>query len=282
MTLAAYLAHYPIGRALKAHAAGEELPSWELHPVDVEAARPWADMLHTLRRARPAVAFPSRAVVVDIANEYAVIPAVTFRPGDPMAADFAEGKGFDAPCDKIAVPDERTANAPPVEPPAGDTALPPMSPATYDLDRYGRPILPPADEGDDADPAAIAVLKARYAALEGDGRLWVNAVAKAAQAAGGALSLAESQPQSIRRFEAMRGLVLLAEGGFADDDATRGILRPILGDIADLKDFTVGKLVGHLTPAEAAVFARLADTVANGTVALHVKLDGRYEWEFAT
>ena len=274
----AYLAHYPLSAALKAHAAGDPLPRWELHPVDVEAAQPWADMLHTLRRARPAVAFPGRADAVD----------------------------------KIAAPDERTANVSTVEQPAGE-ATSPASPATlaeffdglpdeggtidveaateairahrdgrtYDVDRFGRPVLPPADEGDDADPQAVAVLKARYAALEGDGKAWVNAVAKQAQAAGGALSLADSQPQSIRRFEAMRGLVLLAEGGFADDGATRGILRPILGDVADMAAFSVGKLVAALTPAEAARFALLADTVANGSVSLSVKLDGRYEWEFA-
>jgi hypothetical protein len=249
---AAYLAHYPLSAALKAHAAGDPLPRWELHPVDVEAARPWADMLHTLRRARPAVAFPGRADVVD----------------------------------KIAAPDERTANVSTVEQPAGGD--PPASPAkpldnskSYDVDRFGRPVLPPADEGDDADPQAVAVLKARYAALEGDGKAWVNAVAKQAQAAGGALSLADSQPQSIRRFEAMRGLVLLAEGGFADDAGVRGILRPILGDVADMMAFSVGKLVAHLTPAEAARFASLAEQVVDGAVSLAVKADGRYEWEFA-
>ena len=277
-TLAAYLAHYPLSAALKAHATGDPLPCWELHPVDVEAARPWADMLHTLRRARPAVAFPGPADTID---------GVAFRPGDPMAADFAEGKGFDAPCDKIAAPDERTANAPPVEQPAGED--PPASPAKpldnskeYDVDRFGRPILPPADEGNPADPTAITILKTRYAALEGDGRSWVNAVAKQAQAAGGTLSLADSQPQTIRRFEAMRALVLLAEGGFADDQAVRGILRPILGDVADSRLFTVGKLVAALNPDEAARFAALAGQVVDGAAALAItQPDGLYVWEFA-
>ena len=303
-TLAAYIAHYPIGKALKARAAGDPLPRWELHPVDVEAARPWADMLHTLRRARPAVAFPGRAErrtddsvvdppadVVDIANEYTVIPAgfvdgVAFRPGDPMAADFAEGKGFDAPCDKIAVPDERTANVSTVEPPAGEA--PPASPAQsldnpkgYALDRFGRPVLPPADEGDDADPRAVVALKARYAALTGDAKAWVNATAKAAQQAGGALSLADSQPQSVRRFEAMRGLVLLAEAGFTDDDGVRGILRPILGDVADMAAFSVGRLVAALTPDEAARFARLADEVASDAVDVKWTDGPRCEWGFA-
>ena len=89
-TPAAYLAHYPLSAALKAHAAGEPLPRWELHPVDVEAARPWADMLHTLRRIRPAVAFPGRADTVDDADKIADV-AKTVLEGkvDPAAARVA-------------------------------------------------------------------------------------------------------------------------------------------------------------------------------------------------
>ncbi len=264
----AHLAHYPLSKALKAHGEGlavKSLPRWELHPVDVEVARPWADMLHSLRRIRPAVAFPGRA--------------------DTPTSELVQES-------TIAVPDERTANVSTVEQPAGED-VPSTSPAkSYDLDRFGRPVLPPADEGDDADSAAVAVLKARYNKLPGkpddpskqaDVRTpfgWVNAVARQAQAAGGALSLSPSQPQSIRRFEAMRALVLLAENGFDDDDGVRGILRPILGDVADMAAFNLGKLVGALTPSDAARFALLAERVVDG-VAVAIQRDGRYEWEFA-
>jgi hypothetical protein len=216
-------------------------------------------MLHTLRRARPAVAFPAQVDGIE------VIP-------------------------QIAVPTDTHGNAPVVEQSAGGAtpSAPPAqsldNPKEYAVDKFDRPVLPPADEGDNADPAAITALKARYAALDGDGRAWVNAIAKQAQAAGGALSLADSQPQTIRRFEAMRALVLLAEGGFADDSggAVRGILRPILGDVADSRLYTLGKLIAHLDQHDAARFAQYADTVANGTAALAItQPDGHYHWEFA-
>jgi hypothetical protein len=264
-TPAAWLAHYPLSAALRAHtsAPGLELPVWELHPVDVEAARPWADMLHTLRRARPAVAFPG---VVDTST-----------------SEQHQNS-------KIAAPTDTHGNAPVVEQPAGGDEQPRPSPPAkplenpkeYEVDKFDRPVLPPADEGDNADAAAITALKARYAALDGDGRAWVNAIAKQAQAAGGALSLADSQPQTVRRFEAMRALVMLAEAGFADEPATRGILRVILGDVADSRLYTLGKLVAHLDEWEAGRFAQLADTVANGAAALAItQPDGRYIWEFA-
>lgn len=103
----------------------------------------------------------------------------------------------------------------------------------------------------------LAVLQREYGALDADGRAWITALTDQAMRAGVSFHL--SSTKTVRRFEIVRALVLLAQQGLTDDQVVRDLLEPIIGDPAQFPSVPVGHLVGSLDASEAAKFAGLVD-----------------------
>lgn len=133
-------------------------------------------------------------------------------------------------------------------------------------------------EGDTSDGGTFDALQARYLALSAEGRGWIQSLTEAAQHA--LVSFHAKGNRTVRRYEIIRALVLLADDGAPDDETMRCLLATVVGDVAHFASVHVGHLVGSLDVHEAARFAaacdafvagRMTATVANdGTVSLHV------------
>jgi hypothetical protein len=138
----------------------------------------------------------------------------------------------------------------------------------------------PPDEGPDATDDAYEALRARYQALDPAASSWVSAIATQAKRAGYGVHMSESR--TVRRFEINRGLVALAGAGFDNDDAIRGCLATAIGaELADSMSFTLGQLVGHMDATQAAVFADVAVTLAEGGASMRFTSEGRCRVEVA-
>jgi hypothetical protein len=118
------------------------------------------------------------------------------------------------------------------------------------------------DEGATIDDGDIAAAGRRYGALGDTERAWVSLC-------GGKVRLSPDHGgvASVRRFELLRGLCALAEGGFDDDNCVRAIAWHILGDIA-WQVAAVVDVIAALDVDEARRFALIADVVATGEVAM--------------
>jgi hypothetical protein len=135
------------------------------------------------------------------------------------------------------------------------------------------------DEGGDADGDTVALLEARYNALDADGRSWVNAVGAQATKAGLSFAMSDGR-RTVRRFEIMRGLIALADG-FANDDAIRGCAAAVNAEIADAMSFNLGQVVGHMGADDAALFANLAVALVEGEASMRWTDDRRCRVEAA-
>lgn len=116
------------------------------------------------------------------------------------------------------------------------------------------------DEGGMVDIVTMDALKQRYLALPKDGRAWVTALTEQAMQAG--VTFHTKDHPTVRRFEIVRGLTILAEGeSSAQDDVARAICASILGDVAHFPSVTVGHVLGSLDATEAARFAARCDVL---------------------
>ena len=120
---------------------------------------------------------------------------------------------------------------------------------------------PAPDEGDTVDE--YDALQRRYEVLSTIGRDWIKARTVEAQQAGVPFHLRANK--TLRRWEILRALVLLAEDYGADIDteigetAVRGLLEAVIGDVAQFPTVPLGHLIGSLSSTEATQFSGLLD-----------------------
>ena len=107
-----------------------------------------------------------------------------------------------------------------------------------------------------------AVLEARYDALDPDSRHFIKTLVTEAIAAGVSFHLSETK--TVRRFEILRGLVILCGDGSGSDDSLRACLEQVIGDVAQFPTVPAGHLLGSLSAREAATFSALCDEFAHG------------------
>jgi len=126
------------------------------------------------------------------------------------------------------------------------------------------------DEGDPVGDAEVAAAGKRYSKLPDAVRSWVSATCAHVR-----LNPASGGMATMRRFEALRGLCELAEGGFDDDDIVRAICWHIHGD-AVWQQIPAADIVASLDADGARRFARMCDAVTSSRdVALSYTSDGR-------
>jgi hypothetical protein len=122
------------------------------------------------------------------------------------------------------------------------------------------------DEGGDADPEAKRLLIEATKALGDVERGWVTSCnAKVRMAA----------VSSVRRFEALRGLLLLADNGFDQDDALRAICWYFLGDVAHFANVHPAQLLGALDVTEMTELAVMCERLADGHGSMRFDADAR-------
>lgn len=123
------------------------------------------------------------------------------------------------------------------------------------LDGDGHPT-----EGPTVPPEGPTELQRHYEALSADRRLWISTIAGQATRARRTFTL--SARHTIRRFEILRGLVLLAEVGICDDQVVRQLLVDVFACDAPLYPaVTTGEALGALGEVCAAEFALAADSL---------------------
>lgn len=118
-----------------------------------------------------------------------------------------------------------------------------------------------ADEGGQADTAAYILLEQRYKQLNKDGRDWISDIARQATQHG--VGFHSSTAKTVRRFEILRGLVMLAAVE-PDVETVRCLLERTIGDVAHFESLTVGHLVGSLSADEGKAFALDCHTYVDG------------------
>ena len=128
------------------------------------------------------------------------------------------------------------------------------------------------DEGGQADIAAYILLEQRYKELDDAGRTWISDIARQATQHG--VGFHSSFEKTVRRFEILRGLVMLA--AFEPKDETvRCLLEQTIGDCAHFEALTVGHLVGTCTADEAKRFALDCHAYVDGHLKPVVDTNGR-------
>jgi hypothetical protein len=135
----------------------------------------------------------------------------------------------------------------------------------------------PPEEGAGADFTAAEIA---YAALLPDARAWITRLARDAMTAH--VSFHAKDVKSVRRFEILRGLLLLAASNDAcDDEVLRALLEHVIGEPAHFAAVTPGALVGSLSATEAAAFAQRCSDFADGRYVAHIVGDGRFSLRLA-
>ena len=123
------------------------------------------------------------------------------------------------------------------------------------------------DEGGMVDIVTMDALKQRYLGLSKVGRAWITALSEQAMQAKVTFHIKDNQ--TVRRFEILRGLTILAESdSSAEDDIVRAICASILGDVAHFPSVTVGHVLGSLDAIEAARFAARCDVLVSSDQAV--------------
>lgn len=166
---------------------------------------------------------------------------------------------------KIAAPGTATPPLALVEQPAGDgethgNASPSPATLTPADQQAALSARPKPDEGGDADPEAVAVLRKRAGELDGEAKALMGAIAT--EAIQGGVSYHMGERQTVRRFEIARGLLSLAPHVDDERETIRHILAAIVGDVAHFPAVTVGAVLGSLSADEAATWARMCDAFA--------------------
>jgi hypothetical protein len=128
------------------------------------------------------------------------------------------------------------------------------------------------DEGGQADTAAYILLEQRYKELDKDGRDWISDIARQATQHG--VGFHSSSEKTVRRFEILRGLVMLATVE-PDDETVRCLLERTIGDVAHFEALTVGHLVGTCTANEAKAFALDCHMYVDGYFTARCDTNGR-------
>lgn len=155
--------------------------------------------------------------------------------------------------------------------------LPPLAPTLTPAEQKAQLATNP-DEGGPADPAAIAILEGRYRVLDPAGNSFIRALVVEAQQAQVPFHLRGNH--TLRRFEVLRGLVILATAGTDDDETLRCVLASVVGDVAHFANVRPGHVVGSLTAAEAALFALRCDELVTTTVQHTIEACGRLVLHF--
>lgn len=267
----------------------------ELHLIDLVAGWKAFEMSMDIRswRSRRDLARPLQLATAAPATT-APAQAPTSAPVRPVAAP----PDFDAPAvpATIAAPEESaTHGTAPVEQPAAGTP----NPAATTVPAFDEPApsapavapeLTPADqraaidqrpapeEGATVLEAQVEALRTAAAALTPEAQALVGATVRESIQAG--LSLHMSEHRTLRRFEAMRGVVAIAEQLDDQRETLRCILAEIVGDVAHFPTVPVGHVLGTLSADEARRFAQLCDQFVAGAVTGrvdeatgHVRLD---------
>jgi hypothetical protein len=237
----AHIWHYPLSAALKCEPGN--YPDWTLVEVDLRHGIVLGNTLASLKFEaldRDSFSIVERPTI-------APAPEVTEATGHTMQQPPPAAQVGDGP---------HTTD----EPPPGSTGAgaPPRA-------RNGRPIPSPAeqraalagtpDEGGMADAKAFDALQAKYAALDGAASAWLTSVVSESMAAG--VSFHAKDNRTVRRFELIRALVIVASAGaYVDPDAVRSLLYHVHGEVALWPALTLGHLVGSLGADDAAKFAQ--------------------------
>lgn len=303
----ALIAHLPVDEALAGKAA------CRLVLVDIERGRYAADLCLAAKEWEDEQVFAlgGTDVIVPVAQSTATTAPVVAEAAQPVAVSDA-GDGLTAALDERRLDLQRraqlltTAERKRVLDEVAAQALPSLlAPRTADeLDRwatlldtveadrpkaYEPPVAtaaaPPPElaaqydraEGGPVSADDAAALMARYQKL-GDRQAWVNAISIGARMGGHELSMnAKFGGPTLRRFEALRGLVILAEhDGCAEDAVVRALGEAVHGtEAAQHPAITVGQVVGVMGPAEARAFAVLAQQLVDGDLDLTVENVGQ-------
>ena len=128
------------------------------------------------------------------------------------------------------------------------------------------------DEGGQADVAAYILLENRYKELDDVGRDWISDIARQATQHG--VTFHSSSAKTVRRFEILRGLVMLAAVE-PDDETVRCLLERTIGDVAHFEALTLGHLLGTCTANEAKAFALDCHTYVDGHFIARCDTNGR-------
>mgnify|MGYP003652397471 CR=1 FL=1 len=128
------------------------------------------------------------------------------------------------------------------------------------------------DEGGQADAAAYILLEQRYMGLDPVGRKWISRIATEATQHG--VGFHSSAAKTVRRFEILRGLVMLAAVE-PDDETVRCLLERTIGDVAHFEALTLGHLLGTCTANEAKAFALDCHTYVDGHFIARCDTNGR-------
>ena len=128
------------------------------------------------------------------------------------------------------------------------------------------------DEGDPADPRAMAELEKAHAALSEDSRRWIGRIFSEAKRS--KVSFYPKEAKTVRRFEIVRGLVLLAQGSTVEEleandahDLRQLVAASGVGDAALFPTVLPGQADGAMSATEAALFAAMADDYMPPTAA---------------
>lgn len=225
---------------------------------------------------------------------------VSGAPAQPPAFDAAPP--FDS--DAGAVPTSAPAPEPPSAPPAGEPATlaavqSPDEPPPFDapapsasppaptgvvsdaaapswLDKLTAPgperpaLAASPDEGADlSTDDAFDALERAYAALAPDAREWAGLLARSAMHH--AVSFHAKERRTLRRFEIIRGVVVLCSSDVVGPDDREDVLRSLVAiamdsDAALFPTIEAGHALGALSAAEAATFARAVDDLVAGVL----------------
>jgi hypothetical protein len=153
---------------------------------------------------------------------------------------------------------EVTTGLPPVEQHAEGGSTAPPVPTLGEL----RTMWATPDEGPDVDARLYEAAANTYKALTAEQRSFVNAVAGEAQRQG--VSFHMKERPTLRRFEIMRGLLLLAAADAGEDDVRYCVATVMDSDAPMWPTVAAGWALGALDVGEAKRFAVLADDHAAG------------------
>jgi hypothetical protein len=120
------------------------------------------------------------------------------------------------------------------------------------------------NEGRDEPAEAVAHLRAAYEGLEPAARAWVTTIGNQAHTAGVSFRLSGAEGRATeRRVTLMATLIELARYGYDQDDAIRGLLEQLHGDVAQFGNVTTGHLVGLTDVDQALRLSALADALTS-------------------
>ncbi len=201
-------------------------------------------------------------------------PAGTGRTATPTVPATNEPPDFDA----VAITTPTTPPPSVTSDSDGGATAPVPSVALSPADQHAAIATNP-DEGGPADGDALNLLEQNYKQLPDKARAWIAHFAT--EAIQHHVSFHVKGNRTRRRFELLRGLVILAGADSIDDESIRHVLEACIGDPAHHPAVTIGHLIGSLDAGRAATFAVCCDEFVNGVVQSTV-IDGRVRLIFTS